>query len=139
MIIMFKRKDCKQPQTSNVKPQISLMRLRNLYLAATGSIAFFSIFCGNTTSEKLSGLASSAAVNDSSVRPTGAIAYIKLGGTEIRLIDSNGKNDHLLWTHPDAKDPLGINDVAWRPDGKELAFSSSHEALFSVYDADLYA
>ena len=115
------------------------MRLRNLYLTATGSIAFFSIFCGNTASDKAANFKASAVVNDSSVHPTGAIAYVKLGGSEIRLIDSNGKNDHLLWTHPDAKDPLGLRDLAWRPDGKELAFSSAHEALFSLYDADLYA
>jgi len=114
------------------------MRLRNLYLTATGSIAFFSIFCGNTSSDKAASLTSSAISNDSSIHPTGAIAYVKLGGSEIRLIDSNGKNDHLLWTHPDAKDQLGVHDLAWRPDGKELAFSSAHEALFSVYDADLY-
>jgi TolB protein len=75
---------------------------------------------------------------ESSIQPTGTIAYIR-NGSEIRLIDSNGGNDKQIWTHPDAKEPLGLFDLAWRPDGKELAFSSAHEALFSVYHADLYS
>jgi hypothetical protein len=68
----------------------------------------------------------------------GNIAYIR-GNTEIRMIETGGTNDHLVWTHPDASKDLGINGVAWRPDGKELAFSSSHEAAYSLYQADLYA
>jgi len=115
------------------------MHFRNLYIIATASIAYFSVFCVNTTKDKISSLNVSTQFSDSAVHPTGAIAYIKLGGSEIRLIDSNGKNDRLLWTHPDAKDPLGLFDLAWRPDGKELAFSSAHEAISSLYHADLYA
>jgi len=42
---------------------------------------------------------------------TGTIAYIR-GGTEIRLIEPNGNNDRRLWTHADAKEALGINDLA---------------------------
>jgi hypothetical protein len=66
------------------------------------------------------------------------IAYVR-GGTEIRLIEPDGMNDRRIWTHPDAKPELGINGVAWRPDHKELAFSSSHAAVVSLYQADLYA
>jgi Tol biopolymer transport system component len=69
--------------------------------------------------------------------PSGTIAYIR-GSTEIRLIDPNGTNERRLWTHPDARAALGINDLAWRPDGKELAFSSGHAAATSLYDADIY-
>ena len=68
----------------------------------------------------------------------GTIAYVR-NGTELRLIDADGANDRRLWTHPDAKKELGIYDVAWRPDGKEIAFSSAHAATSSLYHADLYA
>jgi len=66
------------------------------------------------------------------------IAYIR-GGTEIRLIESDGSNDRRLWTDPAATAALGINGLAWRPDRRELAFSSGHEAATSLYHADLYA
>jgi Tol biopolymer transport system component len=94
------------------------------------------IYCNTGTTAAPGGKAMGD--HDSSVQATGAIAYIR-NGSEIRLIDSNGRNDRQLWTHPDAKEPLGLFDLAWRPDGKELAFSSAHEALFSVYHADLYS
>lgn len=68
----------------------------------------------------------------------GTIAYVR-GGTEIRLVEPDGTNDRLLWTHPDAKTELGIYGLAWRPDGKELAFSSGHAAVASLYHSDLYA
>jgi hypothetical protein len=68
----------------------------------------------------------------------GTIAYVR-GGTELRVIEPDGANDHRLWTHPDAKGELGIYGVAWRPDGKELAFSSAHAAASSLYHSDLYA
>jgi WD40 repeat protein len=109
------------------------MLQKNLCLLAAMPFAFFSMFCGNKTATSQKRVP----LNDSAIHATGAIAFIR-GISEIRLIDSNGKNERLIWTHPDAK-LLGLHDVAWRPDGKELAFSSSHEALFSLYDADLYA
>src|SRR5688572_20952799 len=99
-----------------------------------------SLCCGNsnnaTTVSSDHSIVSPA--NDTSVRPTGLIAYIR-NSTEIRLIDSNGKNDRRFWTDTSIKESLGLYDLAWRPDGKELAFSSAHEALFSLYHADLYA
>jgi TolB protein len=69
---------------------------------------------------------------------SGTIAYVR-GSTEIRLIDPDGRNDRRLWTHPDLTQDLGIYEIAWRPDGKELAFSSSHEAVASYYHADIFA
>ena len=68
----------------------------------------------------------------------GTIAYVH-DGTEIRLIEADGANDRKLWTHPDLKKALGIDSLAWRPDRKEIAFSSRHAAVASLYDADLYA
>ena len=76
--------------------------------------------------------------NRAAANGSGTIAFIR-NGTEIRLIDADGSNDRRLWTHPDAEKELGIYDVAWRPDGKELAFSSGHAAVTSLYHADVYA
>jgi len=76
-------------------------------------------------------------VDESSIETSSLIAYIRKG-EEIRLIDSTGNGDRLLWTHPDAKEPLGLFDLAWRPDGKELCFSSAHESASSLYHADLF-
>jgi len=74
----------------------------------------------------------------SSVNARAQIAYVR-GGTEIRLIEPDGTNDRRLWTHPDARPELGIYGVAWRPDHKELAFSSGHAAVVSLYHSDIYA
>ncbi|HWS56198.1 MAG TPA: hypothetical protein VN228_18805 [Pyrinomonadaceae bacterium] len=68
----------------------------------------------------------------------GTIAYIR-GGTEIRLVEADGSNDRRLWTHPLATEAAGLYDLAWRPDGEELAFSSGHHGVVSLYHADIYA
>jgi TolB protein len=72
------------------------------------------------------------------VPASGNIAYVR-GGKEIRLIASDGTNDRRIWTHAGASEAIGINELAWRPDGKELAFSSGHDAILSLYHADIYA
>ena len=69
---------------------------------------------------------------------SGTIAYVR-GSTEVRVINADGTNDRRLWTHPDAKKELGIYDLAWRPDAKELVFSSGHASASSLYHSDLYA
>jgi hypothetical protein len=76
------------------------------------------------------------ATNSAAAR--GTVAYVR-GNTEIRLVESDGSNDRRLWTHPDVLKDAGIHDLAWRPDGQELAFSSSHRSVASFYHADLYA
>ena len=68
----------------------------------------------------------------------GTIAYVR-GGTEIRLVEADGTGDRRLWTHEFAKEGSAIHNLAWSPDGKELAFSSSHMNVASLYHADLYA
>lgn len=67
----------------------------------------------------------------------GTIAYVK-DEHEIRTIQANGSSDKLLWTHQDAKPFSGINELAWSPDGSQLAFSSSHASVVSLYHSDLY-
>ena len=101
-------------------------------------VAFLSVVCGNNGSASNSQKAHNAfSADDSNVEPTALIAYIR-NGSEIRLVDSNGQNDHLLWTHKNAIEPLGLFDLGWKPDGKELAFSSAHESSSSIYHADIF-
>src|SRR5688572_383215 len=95
------------------------------------------IFCGDADKIRAAGITESDIKVDSMVKPTGMIAYIH-NDSEIRLINQDGSNDHRIWTDPNIKLPLGIHDLAWRPDGKELAFSSSHESVISIYHADIY-
>jgi hypothetical protein len=113
------------------------MATRNFLFSAILSTTCFFVCCGNsgTGSKTIDALPQR---EDSLIRPIAAIAYIR-NSTEIRLIDSNGQNDRRIWTDPEIKESLGLNDVAWRPDGKELAFSSAHEALFSLYHADIFS
>jgi hypothetical protein len=109
------------------------------YLLLITSVCSAFISCSNADkANAASAIASDFDINeDTSFHPTGMIAYTR-NSSEIRLIDSAGKNDRRIWTHADAKEPFGIFDLAWRPDGRELAFSSGHENMVSLYHADLY-
>ena len=69
---------------------------------------------------------------------TGTIAYVK-DEKEIRIIQANGNDDKLLWTHKDAKPYSGIGELAWSPDGNQLALSRGHASAVSLYHADLYS
>lgn len=91
-----------------------------------------------TTTPSATQSPASTATQSSSAPARGAIAYVR-GGTEIRLVESDGSNDRRLWTHEYAKEGSSIHELAWRPDGKELAFSSSHFNIASLYHADIYA
>lgn len=70
-------------------------------------------------------------------RLSDSIAYVR-GGTEVRMISADGKNDRQIWTHPDLSKAIGIYEIAWRPDGSELVVSAGHEAVASLYHSDLY-
>lgn len=73
----------------------------------------------------------------------GPIAYVRpnqVTGDEIHLIEPGGQNDRILWSSK-TPPPTGIVDIqqlAWKPDASELAFTSSHEADCSLYKADIY-
>lgn len=67
---------------------------------------------------------------------TATIAYAR--GGQIRLIEPDGSNDHVLWTMPRPDLPYTVTGLAWKPDGTELAFSSDHEEATSFYERDIY-
>ncbi len=69
--------------------------------------------------------------------PTGSIAYVTEDGRQIRLVEPDGSNDRLVWQTP-ADTVYGISSVAWRPDAAQLAFTSGHEALCSLWHSDVY-
>jgi hypothetical protein len=70
------------------------------------------------------------------------IAYVTgaPGGDQIRLIAPDGSGDRLLWPKggTDPEITHRVTSVAWRPDGRALAFTSSHEMACSWYHADVY-
>jgi Tol biopolymer transport system component len=69
----------------------------------------------------------------------GIIAYVRPSTNDIHLISPDGTGDRVLWTAPDTDGVWPAYDLAWRPDGGELAFSSQHEETCSVYQSDVYA
>lgn len=68
--------------------------------------------------------------------PAGTIAYIR-DSVEIRLVEADGKNDRLLWKVPDGSYGR-VSGLAWHPNGTDLAFTSSHDQVCSMWDADVY-
>jgi hypothetical protein len=70
----------------------------------------------------------------------GIIAYVERSTYDIRVISPDGAGDRVLWDAPEpAGRPFPPYDLAWRPDGRELAFSSDHEETCSYYESDVYA
>src|SRR5512136_2343537 len=68
----------------------------------------------------------------------GTIAYVKFSTGDIHVFSPDGTGDRVLWTYPLSFVSPAF-ELAWRPDGRELAFSSDHEAACSWYDSDVYA
>ena len=69
---------------------------------------------------------------------SGVIAYVQRSTNDIHVISPDGTDD-VIWTNPDPAFLWAPQDLAWRPDGRELAFSSEHEQTCSVYQSDIYA
>jgi hypothetical protein len=68
---------------------------------------------------------------------TATIAYTR--GGEIRLVEPDGSNDHVLWTVPRTDLPYTVTGLSWKPDATEIAFSSDYEEATSFFERDLYA
>ncbi|MBN1886706.1 MAG: PD40 domain-containing protein [Thermoflexales bacterium] len=73
----------------------------------------------------------------------GSIAYVGLDeagyAKTVKRVDPDGANSQTLWTYPGASSSTNhIYDVAWKPDGSELAFSSDHEMAYSAFHSDAY-
>ncbi|MEJ2643227.1 MAG: hypothetical protein P8010_27100 [Desulfosarcinaceae bacterium] len=72
----------------------------------------------------------------------GTIAYLEENdeGDPIAIgtLDPNTNETQTIWTHPDGYFDLYSN-LAWKPDGTELAFLSDHDFQFSIFRADIYA
>jgi TolB protein len=69
----------------------------------------------------------------------GIIAYVRPSTHDIHLVSPDGTGDRVLWTAPRPLALWPAYDLAWRPDGSELAFSSEHEEACSWYQSDVYA
>jgi hypothetical protein len=78
------------------------------------------------------------AMPDAATDP-GVIAYVRGATYDIHVISPDGTGDRVLWTAPHPLTTWPAFDLAWRPDGRELAFSSQHEEACSWYQSDIYA
>lgn len=67
------------------------------------------------------------------------IAYVRRSTNDIHVISPDGTGDQVLWAYPGPTFLWAPQDLAWRPDGRELAFSSEHEETCSLYQSDVYA
>ena len=68
----------------------------------------------------------------------GIIAYVRRSTHDIHLISADGTGDRVLWTAPHPLALWAPYELAWRPDGRRLAFSSEHEEACSWYQSDVY-
>ena len=80
-----------------------------------------------------------AATPSATTAEQGIIAYVKRSTHDIHLIAPDGSGDRVLWTAPRPLTLYPAFDLAWRPDGRELAFSSEHELMCSWYESDVYS
>ena len=67
------------------------------------------------------------------------IAYVRGSTYDIHAVSPGGSGDHVLWNAPRPLTTWPAFDLAWRPDGRELAFSSEHAEGCSWYQSDVYA
>ncbi len=73
----------------------------------------------------------------------GSIAYVGLNADgqaqTVSRLEADGSQGRVLWTHPGRFPATNIiGDVAWKPDGLELAFTSNHESACSAFHSDAF-
>jgi hypothetical protein len=76
----------------------------------------------------------------------GTIAYFRVVGatqsnpgiSELHLVNPDGSNDRMIYSTPRGLTTINPSP-AWRPDGREIAFSSAHEMASSCFDSDIFA
>lgn len=56
----------------------------------------------------------------------------------VNRIEPDGSGQQTIWSHPETSTPRYMFDVAWKPDGSEIAFSSNHEGSYSAFNSDVY-
>lgn len=73
---------------------------------------------------------------------TGLIAYQEEDEnndpTNIGLLDPNTHQARILWSRPEGPGYYS-GDIAWSPDGSEIAFVTDHERVSSALTGDIYA
>jgi TolB protein len=114
--------------------------LRRILRLVSIAIAASVLAAGPTLLPPVSLQASISAPHASSAAAAlGVIAYVQRSTHAIHVISPDGAGDRVLWTAPQPLSPYPAYDLAWRPDGRELAFSSEHEEACSYYESDVYA
>ncbi len=95
-----------------------------------------------------SNLEYTAYVDNVSLKLTGTMVYPRLSGrlafghitdqnrTSIVVMKPDGTNRRTVWTAPSGNSKL--YGLAWRPDGQEIAFASTHEFPYSQFQADVF-
>lgn len=72
----------------------------------------------------------------------GLIAYLEEDEAgdpfAISTLDPETHEKKRIWTHPDGAFDT-FSNLAWKPDGSELAFISDHDFNFSIFRADIFA
>lgn len=110
-----------------------VLRLAGIALAA-------SVLAGGPALLPAISLQASTSAASPAAAGAGIIAYVQRSTYDIRVIAPDGAGDRLLWDAPEPGGrPFPPYDLAWRPDGRELGFSSDHEETCSYYESDIYA
>lgn len=119
-----------------------VLRLAGIALAAgvlaAGSILLPTAPLQASTSIALDSGVALGGAGSSPAADAGIIAYADRAAGDIHVIAPDGTGDRVLWTEPRASVQWLEIDLAWRPDGRELAFTSEHEMACSWFDSDIY-